>query len=71
MEPLETPLSLEEIMELLEVQAITGKPRQLERLRMWIETLIESHGEAYVRENRRKLRGQWEQHLKDKLKSCC
>ena len=70
-EPSVTRLSLEDVMELLEVKTIPGEPRQLERLREWIEKLVEKRGRDGVWENRRELLNRWEQHLKSKSKSCC
>jgi ribosomal protein L17 len=66
-----TRLSLEDVMELLEVETITGTPRQLERLRKWIEKLVEQGGKAEVWESRQDLLSRWEQHLKAKSRSCC
>ncbi len=66
-----TRLSLEEAMNLLGVDAINGTPKQMERLRKWIENLIEKRGNAFVLENRQNLLNQWEQHMKLKTKSCC
>jgi hypothetical protein len=50
-----THLSLEEVMNLLDVDTINGTPRQMERLRIWIESLVEKRGNAFVLENRRTL----------------
>lgn len=58
-------------MNLLGVDAINGTPKQVERLRKWIENLIEKRGNAFVLENRQNLLNQWEQHMKLKTKSCC
>ncbi len=66
-----TRLSLEEVMNLLSVDAVNGTPKQVERLRKWIENLIEKRGNAFVSENRQNLLDQWEQHMKRKTKSCC
>jgi hypothetical protein len=66
-----TRLSLEEVMNLLGVDAVNGTPKQVERLRKWIENLIEKRGNAFVLENRQNLLDQWEQHMKLKTKSCC
>ena len=65
-----THVGLEEVMQLLEVETIPGKPWQRERLRKWIERLVENRGKEYVRRNRRDLIGQWEQYTDLKFKSC-
>ncbi len=66
-----TRLSLEEVMNLLGVDTTNGTPRQMERLRRWIESLVEKRGNAFVLENRRNLLDQWEKHMKLKTESCC
>lgn len=66
-----TPLSIEDVMELLDVQTIPGKPWQLERVRKWIVQLVEKHGQDYVWKNRQTLLNQWEKHLKAKSEHCC
>jgi glutamate synthase domain-containing protein 3 len=63
-------LSLEEAMQLLEVQTIPGEPRQLVRFRNWIERLVESHGETFVSSNRHYLLNQWEEFSKVTFKNC-
>ena len=63
-------LSLEDVMELLDVQTIPGKARELERLRRWIERMVKSRGKDYVWENRQNLISQWEQYSKTSFKSC-
>jgi hypothetical protein len=64
-------LSLTDVMNLLDVQNLNGTPGQLERLRKWIESLVELRGKAFVREHRRNLLNKWELHMKAKSKSCC
>ncbi len=66
-----THLSLEEVMTLLGIDTVNGTPKQVERLRKWIESLVEKRGNAFVMENRRNLLDQWEQHMKLKIESCC
>ena len=66
-----TRLSLEEVMTLLGIDTVNGTPKQVERLRRWIEIMVEKRGNAFVLENRRNLLDQWEQHMKLKTKSCC
>ena len=66
-----TRLSLEEVMNMLSVDSINGTPKQVERLRKWIERLAENRGNVFVMENRRSLLGQWDQHMKRKNESCC
>ena len=69
-EPDAIRLSLKDVMELLGVQTIPGKARELERLRRWIERMVTSRGKDYVWENRRNLISQWEQYSKTSFKSC-
>jgi hypothetical protein len=63
-------LSLEEALELLEVQTLAGKPRQLDRFRGWIERLVKSRGETFVWANRHDLLNQWEEFSKAYFKNC-
>jgi len=63
-------LNLEDAMNLLEVQAITGTAWQAERFRRWIERLVESRGESFVSANRRDLLNQWEDFSKETFKIC-
>ncbi len=56
---------------MLGVDAINGTPRQVERLRRWVERLVETRGKAFILENRQSLLDQWGQHMKLKTKSCC
>jgi hypothetical protein len=58
-------------MTLLGIDTVNGTPKQVERLRKWIESLVEKRGNAFVMENRRNLLEQWEQHMKLKVESCC
>ena len=64
-------LSLHEAMNLLGVDALDGTHGQLERLRRWVEGLVERHGYEYVSENRCILLDKWTAHKKLKLKNCC
>lgn len=64
-------LSLEEVMTLLDVQAIPGTAGQLERLRRWIESVADKQGSAFVRQNRQNLLRLWDLHMRVKSKSCC
>lgn len=66
-----TRLSLEEVMNMLSIDSINGTPKQVERIRIWIEGLAEKRGNTYVMENRRNLLDQLEQHMKLKIESCC
>jgi hypothetical protein len=70
-EALLTRLSLEDVMDLLGVQFIPGTPGQLERLRKWIERLVEKRGNTFVLENRRGLLEQWKRHMVLKNWDCC
>lgn len=66
-----TRLSLEDVTNLLGVQFVPGTPGQLERLRRWIESLVETRGNTFVLENRRVLLDQWERHMILKTYDCC
>jgi hypothetical protein len=70
-EQLLTRLSLEEVLTLLGVQGIPGTAGQLERLRRWIESVVDKRGSAFVRQNRQNLLRLWDLHMKVKSKSCC
>jgi hypothetical protein len=63
-------LAIEDVMKLLDVETVSWEPWQLERLRTWIERLVDTRGQDYVRENRRDILSQWEQYAKAKFKSC-
>ena len=63
-------LSLEEAMNLLEVQTIPGNSRQLARFRKWIERLVESRGETFVSANKHDLLNQWKEFSKTNFKNC-
>ena len=64
-------LSLKTIMNLLEVETVSGTPEQQQRLCKWISGLVAKRGDDFVRENRLNLLGQWERHLKVKSEICC
>ena len=66
-----THLSIEKVMSLLGIEAISGTPKQQERLRKWIEVLVEKRGNDFVLESRQELLRQLEQHMKLKTQSCC
>ena len=66
-----TRLSLEEVMTLLGIDTVNGTPKQVERLRKWIEILAEKRGNVFVMENRQNLLDQWDKHMKLKTESCC
>ena len=66
-----THLSLEEVMALLGIDTFDGTPKQVERLRKWIEILAEKRGNVFVMENRQNLLDQWDKHMKLKTESCC
>jgi len=66
-----THLSLEEVMTLLGIDTVNGTPKQVERLRKWIEILAEKRGNVFVMENRQNLLDQWDKHMKLKTESCC
>jgi hypothetical protein len=64
-------MSLEDVLNLLGVQTLSGTAGQLERLRRWIESVADKHDSAVVRENRQNFLRIWELHMKVKSKSCC
>ena len=66
-----THLSLEEVMTLLGIDTVDGTPKQVERLRKWIEILAEKRGNVFVMENRQNLLDQWDKHMKLNTESCC
>lgn len=66
-----THLSLEDVTHLLGRQTISGTAGQLERLRRWIERMVDTRGSDFVRENRHNLLRLWDLHMKVKSKSCC
>ena len=63
-------LNLKNVLELLGSPALAGEQSQLERLRKWVERLVETRGKDYVWEHRRELLTQWEEHATGKFKSC-
>jgi hypothetical protein len=65
-----TNLSLKEVLALLDAPTMAGEPWQLERLRKWVEGLVTTRGQEYVRKNRHDLLTQCEHHAKRKFKSC-
>jgi hypothetical protein len=69
-EPTVTPLSLEEVLHLLDMQTAQEEQWQLERLRKWVERLVETRGKDYVLDNRIDILNQWEQHISGKFKTC-
>jgi len=64
-------LSLEDVANLLGVQSLAGTSGQLERLRRWIESVVERRGSVFIKENRRDLLRLWDLHMKVKSKNCC
>ena len=66
-----TRLSLEDVTDLLGVQDIPGTAGQLERLRRWIESVVDKRGRAFVRRDRQNLLRLWNLHMKVKSKNCC
>jgi hypothetical protein len=66
-----THLSLEEVINLLSVDNINCTPKQMERLRRWIECLAEKRGDSFVVENSCKLLDQWEKYIWLNTHSCC
>jgi hypothetical protein len=66
-----TRLSLEDVTDLLGVQGIPGTAGQLERLRRWIESVVDKRGRAFVRQDRQNLLRLWNLHMKVKSKNCC
>ena len=66
-----TRLSLEEVLTLLGVQDLPGTAGQVERLRRWIESVVDKRGRAFVRQDRQNLLRLWDLHMKVKSKNCC
>ena len=66
-----THLSLKEVMTLLDIDTVNGTPKEVERLRKWIEILAEKRGNVFVMENRQSLLDQWDEYMKRKTDSCC
>lgn len=65
-----TGLTVEKISELLGSEIIPAEPRQIKRLVRWVEGMLRSRGEAYLRENRTEVLSQWDQYAKNEFKSC-
>jgi hypothetical protein len=63
-------LTPEKVFELLGVEIITAEPWQIKKLCRWVEGILRSRGEAYLRENRTEILGQWEQYMKNEFKTC-
>lgn len=63
-------LTLEKVSELLGVEIVPAEPRHVERLCRWVETILRSRGEAYLRDNRAQILVQWEQYVKNGFKTC-
>ncbi len=63
-------LTMEKVSELLGVEIIPADPWQIKRLCRWVEGILRSRGEAYIRENRTEILGQWEQYMKNEFKTC-
>ena len=63
-------LTLEKVSELLGVEIIPAEPQQIKKLCRWVEGILRSRGEAYLRENRTEILGQWEQYMKKEFKTC-
>ncbi len=63
-------LSLQKLIEVLVAENMPSKPRELKRLSIWIEGILRSRGEAYLRENRIEILRQWERFIKEEFKNC-
>ena len=63
-------LTLEKVSELLGVEIIPAEPWRIKKLCRWVEGILRSRGEAYLRENRTEILGQWEQYMKKEFKTC-
>jgi hypothetical protein len=63
-------LTLEKVSGLLGVEIIHAEPWQIKKLCRWVEGILRSRGEAYLRENRTEILGQWEQYMKNEFKTC-
>jgi hypothetical protein len=64
-------INIKDVIELLDAQFADMEKWQLERLRKWIESLVQARGRDYVRENRQEILAKWEQYSKGKFKTCC
>jgi len=64
-------LAPEKVFELLGVEIILAESWHIKKLCRWVEGILRSRGEAYLRENRTEILGQWEQYMKNKFKTCC
>jgi len=51
-------------MDMLGMQSIPGTPGQLEKLRRWIESVVDERGSTFVRGNRPNFLRLWELHMK-------
>ncbi len=63
-------LTREKVSELLGVEIIPADPWQIKKLCRWVEGILRSRGEAYLREHRAEILGQWEQYMKNEFKTC-
>ena len=63
-------LTPEKVFELLGVEIIPAEPWQIKKLCRWVEGILSSRGEDYLRENRTEILGQWEQYMKNEFKTC-
>ena len=53
-------MSLEEVLELLEVENYLDSREELEQLRRWVSQWVDEKGEAWVKKFRLLIRDQWE-----------
>jgi hypothetical protein len=63
-------LTPEKVAELLGAEIIPAESWQIKKLCRWVEGILRSRGEAYLRENRTEILGQWEQYMKNEFKTC-
>ena len=63
-------LTLEKVSAMLGVENIPAEPWQIKKLCRWVEAILRSRGEDYLRENRTEILRQWEQYKKNEFKTC-
>ncbi len=63
-------LTPEKVAELLGAEIIPAESWQIKKLCRWVEGILRSRGEVYLRENRTEIAGQWKQYMKNEFKTC-
>ncbi len=57
-------MTLEEVLELLQVDKIEGNPQELQELIEATESLVKDHGKEWITQNRGRLLEEWEYILR-------